>query len=80
MAHFLSQYAKVITMSQNNDNPKVVPAAGNASNRSPEDDQTGGDGLIDKNAEKYIKESANIEDMPDPKEDEEAIRQLKKEE
>lgn len=41
---------------------------GNASNPSPNDgnnDSTAGDQLLGKQAEKYIREVANIEDVPD---------------
>jgi hypothetical protein len=37
-------------------------------------DEQIGKPLVDKNAEKYLKEGANIEDMPDAGEDEEAIK------
>lgn len=60
--------------------PKPVPAEGNASNTPPHgrDDQPG-ESLIDEKAEKYIKEAGNIEDMPDPEEDQEAIDEMEKE-
>lgn len=67
-------------MSDNPNNSKAVPATGNASNRSPEEELQIVKSLIDEQAEKYLKESANIEDMPDPKEDEEAIRETRKDE
>ncbi|MBW8686788.1 hypothetical protein [Chitinophaga rhizophila] len=62
-------------MLQQDDKPKAVPATGNASNRSPEESVSPGESLIDEKAEKYIREGANIEDMPDPQEDEEAIKE-----
>jgi len=66
-------------MSEEN-KPKAVPATGNASNRSPEEQEGSGKGLIDEKAEKYLKEGVNIEDMPDPKEDEDAIRETRDDE
>ena len=45
---------------------------GNASNPSPQDDRftpAGGNQLLDEKAEKYIRESGNIEDMPDAEEE-----------
>ncbi|ACU61884.1 hypothetical protein [Chitinophaga pinensis] len=66
-------------MQTDNNKPHAVPATGNASNPSPEQENTPGEGLIDSKGEKYLKEGANIEDMPDPQEDEEAIRELRKE-
>lgn len=55
---------------------------GNASNSSPnirENDQSTQNQLLDEKAEKYIRESGNIEDMPDPQEQQDADEILKKE-
>lgn len=55
---------------------------GNASNPSPynrETDQSAKNQLLDEKAEKYIRESGNIEDMPDPQEQQDADEILKKE-
>ena len=65
--------------------PKL-PAAdtGNASNPSPEHNQmepVGNNQLLDEKAEKYLRESANIEDVPDAQEQEdmdEVLRQKNK--
>jgi hypothetical protein len=56
---------------------------GNASNPSPDDrsmDDTGNNQLLDKNAEKYIRESASIEDLPDARDQQEMEDQLSREE
>jgi hypothetical protein len=48
---------------------------GNASNPSPRDtsmEPAGGNQLIDEKGEKYLREVASIEDMPDPQEQKEA--------
>lgn len=48
---------------------------GNASNPSPRDtgfEPAGGSQLIDEKGEKYLREVASIEDMPDPQEQKEA--------
>jgi hypothetical protein len=45
---------------------------GNASNPTPHDPETmpsSGQQLLDKKAEKYLSESGNIEDYPDPQEE-----------
>ena len=50
------------------DNTTAMPSAdtGNASNPSPhKEDSIPGTQLIDKKGEKYLRESANIEDEPD---------------
>ena len=55
---------------------------GNASNPSPyirEDEQSSKNQLLDQKAEKYIRESGNIEDMPDPQEQQDTDEILKKE-
>lgn len=61
-----------------------LPAAetGNASNPSPHDNQTEPvqhDQLLGKNAEKYLRESANIEDLPDAQEQQDADDEMQKE-
>ncbi|WP_295116336.1 hypothetical protein [uncultured Chitinophaga sp.] len=54
--------------------PKSVPAAGNASNPAPfSSENRPGKGMLDKKAEKYMREGANLVDMPDAEEDQEAI-------
>jgi hypothetical protein len=58
-------------------NPQGEPRpaqTGNASNPSPDDrsfDDAGNEQLLDKNAEKYLRESASIEDLPDAKDQQE---------
>jgi hypothetical protein len=52
---------------------------GNASNPSPQDnsfDQVNSHQLLNKKAEKYIREAGNIEDLPDPQEQQDAKRDL----
>ncbi|GAA0558978.1 hypothetical protein [Chitinophaga japonensis] len=61
------------------DTPRPAPGGGNASNPAPGQENEPGKGMFDEKAEKYLKESANIEDMPDPEEDREAEERLKKE-
>lgn len=62
-----------------------APAAntGNASNPAPEDDSlhpSPGNQLLDERAEKYLREAANIEDLPDAQDQKEMDETLKKEE
>lgn len=59
--------------------PKQQPAdttaanTGNASNPSPEaDGSKNTHQLLDKKAEKYLRESGNIEDMPDAQDEQDA--------
>jgi hypothetical protein len=53
---------------------------GNASNPSPiNENQTHKNQLLDEKAEKYLRESGNIEDMPDPQEQQDAERMIEKE-
>lgn len=55
---------------------------GNASNPSPRDtnmEPAGGNQLIDEKGEKYLREVASIEDMPDPQEQKEADDMLDEE-
>ena len=73
-----SQY----TMSNENEEDKSLPKVntGNASNPSPQEniyEQTGDSQLLDKKAEKYIREAGNIEDTPDPEEEAEADKVTK---
>ncbi len=61
---------------------KMPPAnSGNASNPSPvnEMEQTGNNQLLDEKAEKYLRESASIEDMPDEQDWQDAEKTLKQE-
>jgi hypothetical protein len=52
---------------------KAEGNTGNASNPSPGKENSPGENqLLDKKAEKYLRESGNIEDMPDPEEEDEA--------
>jgi hypothetical protein len=57
-----------------NEDSKFPPApSGNASNPSPQQDgPAGSNQLLDERAEKYLRESASIEDLPDEQEWEEA--------
>ncbi len=61
-----------------------LPAAetGNASNPSPRNEETESSGshqLLDEKAEKYLREVASIEDVPDPQEQQEADETLQRE-
>ena len=47
------------------DNKNNPAPTGNASNPSPDIDNTTSNQLLDEKAETYLRESANIEDMPD---------------
>lgn len=61
---------------------KKLPAAdtGNASNPSPDNtEQKGGEQLLDKKAEKYLRETANIEDLPDAQDQQDMDEALNKE-
>ena len=53
--------------------PDQLPVAdtGNASNPTPHEGETEpvGNQVLGKKAEKYLRESANIEDVPDPQEE-----------
>lgn len=58
-----------------------LPAAdtGNASNPSPHNadvEPAAHQQLLDEKAEKYLRESANIEDLPDPQEEQQADETL----
>ena len=62
---------------QNQSEPDEMPSAeyGNASNPSPQNDAmqpAGPDQLLDKKAETYLREVANIEDVPDAEEQQQA--------
>jgi hypothetical protein len=55
---------------------------GNASNPTPHEDRVSGPGkdqLLGKEAEKYIRESASIEDLPDPQDELDADETLSQE-
>jgi len=55
---------------------------GNASNPSPHNSKmepANSNQLLDKRAEKYLRESANIEDEPDPQDQQDADEIIKKE-
>lgn len=61
-----------------------LPAAdtGNASNPSPHNNDmepVSANQLLDKNAEKYLRESANIEDEPDSQDQLDADEEIRKE-
>ena len=68
----------------NNKKDQRLPVAdtGNASNPSPHHTEIKSDSnnqLFDERAEKYLRESANIEDEPDPQDQQEADELIKKE-
>jgi hypothetical protein len=65
---------------RNKNVPSPTVNTGNASNPSPQDNtfvQANRNQLLDRKAEKYIREAGNIEDMPDPQEEQDAERNLK---
>ncbi|HEU4470950.1 MAG TPA: hypothetical protein VFR58_07705 [Flavisolibacter sp.] len=56
---------------------------GHASNPNPRDmdmEPSGGSGLLDEKADKYIREVASIEDLPDANDQQEMEETIKKEE
>lgn len=58
---------------------RMPPASlGNASNPSPHKEETepAGNQLLDKKADTYLRESANIEDVPDAEEQQEAEEEM----
>jgi hypothetical protein len=60
--------------------PHTVPPAGNASNPDPgSSENRPGKDMLDKKAEKYMREGANLVDMPDAEEDQEAIDEMDRE-
>jgi hypothetical protein len=65
----------------NTEDSKFPPApSGNASNPSPQQDVPAGNNqLLDEKAEKYLRESASIEDLPDEQDWEEANKIIEKE-
>lgn len=68
--------------SDRNKEERSTPAeTGNASNPSPHDEsmEPAGNQLLDERAEKYLRESASIEDYPDPQDQVEADETFKKE-
>lgn len=59
----------------NNNQERPKAPTGNASNPSPDTnafEQPEGNQLLDPKADKYIREVSSIEDLPDPKEEEES--------
>ena len=68
---------------EGSDDSKFPPApTGNASNPSPQpegDVPEGSHQLLDERAEKYLRESASIEDLPDEQDWEEANKIIEKE-
>jgi hypothetical protein len=65
------------------DNKAPVVSTGNASNPAPDDDSlypSPGNQLLNERAEKYLREVASIEDMPDALDQKEMDEILKKEE
>ena len=59
--------------------PKNNPATGNASNPSPrtgEPEPAATQQVLDKKAETYLRESANIEDLPDAQDQQEGDYEL----
>jgi len=61
---------------------KLPPAeTGNASNPSPgnKEMEPAGNQLLDEKAEKYLRESASIEDVPDAEEQQEMDEEIEKE-
>ena len=70
-------------MTQSKENNKAFEKAetGNASNPSPKninDQRVSRNQLLDEKAEKYLRESANIEDEPDAQDQEDADETMKK--
>jgi len=67
---------------QNSANRLPEAETGNASNPTPHDDRmtpAGGNQFFDEKAETYLRESANIEDLPDPQEEQDAENALSQE-
>lgn len=56
-----------------------VADTGNASNPTPHHEPVSDKQLLEEKAEKYLRESGNIEDMPDAQEQQDAEDSLKKE-
>ena len=68
----------------NNNNDQKLPAAdmGNASNPSPHNkkmEPVNSNQLLNEKAEKYLRESANIEDEPDAQDQEDADETMREE-
>ena len=64
------------------DSKKPSVNTGNASNPSPQDDSlapSGGSQLLDEKAEKYLREVASIEDVPDAQDQQEMDQTLEEE-
>ena len=78
----------MIAPNQNNNPGKPEEAkspavdTGNASNPSPHNEQmdiAGNNQLLDEKAEKYVREVASIEDVPDPQDQQDMDETIKKE-
>ena len=65
--------------SQSNSTNFPAPDTGNASNPTPQETihANSNNQLLDEKAEKYLREVASIEDMPDPQEQKEADEIIK---
>ena len=63
---------------EHQDQNRNVAGTGNASNPSPTDQEMepAGNQLLNEKAEKYLRESGNIEDMPDVNDEEEMDRKV----
>ena len=64
-----------MTDSKRDDQKSPAPDSGNASNPSPRNkdmEPANNNQLLDERAEKYLRESANIEDVPDAEDQQEA--------
>ena len=78
----LSQVTDMDTDKKNNqqgEEGRMPPASyGNASNPSPHNEEAGpaGNQLLDERAEKYMREPANIEEVPDAEDQQEADETL----
>lgn len=70
-------------MNEDKKNQPMPPAeTGNASNPSPHNQEfepAGNNQLLDERAEKYLRESANIEDEPDAQDQQDADEIIRKE-
>jgi hypothetical protein len=65
---------------QSRDGKLSAADTGNASNPSPDNaEQKGGEQLLDKKAEKYLREAGNIEDIPDAQDQQDMDETLDKE-
>ena len=69
-------------MNKNNNNQLPAADTGNASNPSPHNSKmepVSDEQLLNERAEKYLRESANIEDEPDAQDQEDADEVIEKE-